>query len=662
MKHFLCRAVCFSCLMFFAVPVFCAEKDVSSSESEAPVSLGDLYITPRRIPGRGVEESSFPGSVTVISEPQIQASKATTVVDLLAQAEGVSVMDSRGFGFGADSGVNLRGFVNSSRTDALVLVNGIRQNRITGDEVHWAAIPPEQIERIEIIRGGGGTIYGEGALSGVINIITKRGGTKPVQFEGSAETGSYNLFRTTDVVRGTKDRFSYSVGVTRETGSGYRDRTDFRATTTNLFTGWTVRPGTQLELTASNHDGVSGFAGGITKDDVEKDRRKAGSFSGFFDDHIHRGSVQLAQEIGPAWTAVGNIFLNKWDSDSVTTSHFGSVASTEGAGLRASHEKSGGIWKTTTTFGLDLTKDKAVTGSRGGDKSESNRIAQGYFIEEALELFKRLTLTAGFRYDKSRYLEDLTFPSFAGTLRFSGRSPRLGANYSVNDRINLYASAARAFKAPNIDDLDAVLPPFNDSVDVKPQQADHYEVGTRWQAARWAKVKLDGFLVHTKDEILFNPATFANANYTTRRAGAELNVSGELKPNGLSYYATYTLMRAGFHKGEFTGYEIPATPRHRATGGVSCPLTEKLSGKVDFLWVGRQFRVNDFYNKFSAKPYGVVNSALEYRFAKVKAYLKVLNLLDKEYESFPSSSGTAVSTGENPAPPRTWLAGVSCDF
>ncbi len=651
------RAVSAAAVSLLLISAVYAEEQISE---EKPISLGDVLISPRRIPGVGIEESKFAGSATVITEEEIRRSGASGVVEVLAHQPGISLIDSRGSGLGADSGIGLRGFANGSRTNTLVLVNGVRQNRITSDDIHWLSIPAEQIERIEIIRGGAGTIYGEGALGGVINIITKESGTRAIQAEGSAEAGSYLHRRATSIVRGAKDKFSYSLGVTRQEGGGYRDRVVSRGTTVNFFTGWDPAADTQLKLHVRHHADTSGFAGGITPQTAEADRRHAGTFSGFFDDNINEISGQLTQQIGTSWTVSGNIFVTDRDSDSATTSRFGSDTHTAGMGFRASNETGEGIWKLTSIAGTDLSKDKAVTGDRGSLKSESNRWAYGLFIEEALELYDRLTMTLGFRYDRSHYEEDLAFPTFVGSLHFEGRSPKIGINYEVNDQLSFYTSIARAFKAPNIDDLDAVLPPYNDSVGLKPQQADHFEAGVRWNPVRWFRTGIAGFVIHTKDEILFNPYTFFNANFTTQRAGLELNIDGQIKE--VSYYATYTLMKALFHKGAFTGYEIPLVPRHRGTAGVRVPVVRNLSASVDLLLVGKQFRVNDFNNLFQASGYSVLDGTLEYKFPKVKAYFKVLNMLDQEYEASPASNGTNITTGVNPALPRTWVSGVSWEW
>ena len=122
----------------------------------------ELITSPRRIPERYVSQHFIPASTTVITAEEIRRSGASTIQEVISRSVGVQFSDQQGFGLASDGTLNLRGIVNSSRTNALVLVDGIRQNRVTGDEVHWQSIPVDQVERIEIIRGGGGTIYGEG--------------------------------------------------------------------------------------------------------------------------------------------------------------------------------------------------------------------------------------------------------------------------------------------------------------------------------------------------------------------------------------------------------------------------------------------------------------------------------------------------------------------
>lgn len=619
----------------------------------------EVVVTATRIPGLSVNPRELPSGVSIVTADDLARSGARTTADALSQLPGVSVSDSRGLGLGADGGINLRGVVNSSRTGALVLVDGVRQNRITGDEVHWSALPVSQIDRIEVIRGGAaGTVYGEGALAGVINIITKRGADRPMRAEQSLESGSYGWWQSISNARGTDGPLDYGLTFTRRLWDGYRDSTSTRGSTLNAATTWTVTPTTTLDLTAGHHDDTSRFAGGLTTAQVEQNRRHPGSFNGFFHDEIVTAGATLTQRLGDAWTLVGHANHRRWESDSVTNAIFANIAPSTTGGLRVAHQALFPSWEATTIVGTDLASDKATTGNRASTLSETNRDSAAGFIDETIKLFQKWVITAGFRYDHSDYHAALTFPAFQGKLRFNGKSPKIGVTYLQNDKTAWYAGWSQSFKAPNIDDLDAVLPPYNDSVGLSPQLARTTEAGVKWDAAPWAR--LEGSIFHSRirDELLFNFDTFATGNFTTRRTGVELAARGGVWHDRLTYATSYSFVKAKFAKGQYTGYEIPGTPEHRVTLNAAYRITPWLESAADYLWVDMPFRTNNFANTLPGDIYGVVNTTLRYHRPNHEIFFTVQNLLDEEYGSFQSSIGTSISTGENPAPPRTWLVGA----
>lgn len=650
-------AVALSCLV---TSLSWAATEDSSKVPETPPVADELVVTARRVPGLTVNARELPANVSVVTESDIVRSGAQTTVGVLQQLDGVSVFDSRGAGLGADGTVNLRGIVNSSRTGALVLVDGVRQNRMTGDEVHWSAIPMTQVERIEVIRGGGGTIYGEGALAGVINIVTKRGATKPLVAEQSVEGGSYGWWRGVTTARGTEGPWSYGGTFTRQLWNGYRDSTSTRASDAHLAATWSPHPETVLDLTATHHDDTSYFAGGLTPAQVRQDRRNPGGFHGFFHDQITSVGTTLTQRLGEAWTFVGTTSYRLWRSDSTTTSVFENIAPSVNGGLRLAHQVTWPGLESTAVIGMELARDKATTGTRrpgGSALSESDKYSEAGFLDETLKVLKRWVITAGFRYDHSSYHEDLTFPTFNGKLRFKGTSPKLGLTYLLNDRTALYTSWTQSFKAPNIDDLDAVLPPYNDNVGVEPQTARTLEGGIKWTTAPWLHLDATLFQTRIRNEILFNPSTFANTNFPTRRTGLELAARGSAWHERFSYGAAYTFVRARFTKGDFTGYVVPGTPEHQVTARATYRVTPWLEGTVDYRWIDTQFRINNFVNTLPGSAYGVANATVRYVRPNHELFFTLQNLTNKQYSEFQSSNGTAISTGENPAPPRTFIVG-----
>lgn len=164
------------------------------------VSLGNILISPSRLPGKVESLYRYPSSVTVITQETIQRSKAKTIPEILRRTEGIYMHDS--VGNQRDLTISLRGF--NEGEDMLVLVDGVRLNEADSNTIIFPLISLKTVERIEIIRGTSSAIYGDGVFSGVINIITKRTPYgKEVFYETEVEYGSYQSVRTTHFFWGT---------------------------------------------------------------------------------------------------------------------------------------------------------------------------------------------------------------------------------------------------------------------------------------------------------------------------------------------------------------------------------------------------------------------------------------------------------------------------
>src|SRR6266567_850308 len=130
-------------------------------------------------------------SATVITSEDIARSPAQTVQEIIAQTPGVQLKSLYGGVNGAGTAVDLRGFGAFAGSNTLVLMNGRRLNDLDLQGVDLSTIPRDSIERIEIIRGNSGAVlYGDNAVGGVINIVTKTGiGGPPVAIRAKAASG-----------------------------------------------------------------------------------------------------------------------------------------------------------------------------------------------------------------------------------------------------------------------------------------------------------------------------------------------------------------------------------------------------------------------------------------------------------------------------------------
>src|SRR2546425_8239178 len=191
---------------------------VTRSEEPQPYQLEEVVVTSTRLPGDPVESRVLPAKITVITAEDIQNLGSKTVQEAIQYATGIVMYDQVGNAF--QQTVDLRGFNGQPVPATSVFVDGVRVNEPDFNTVNFDLIPVEAVERIEIIPGGS-AIYGKNALGGVINIITKRGGTIP-QVTGETMFGSFHRERYSLNTSGPLGKWDYFSSFTRETESGFR--------------------------------------------------------------------------------------------------------------------------------------------------------------------------------------------------------------------------------------------------------------------------------------------------------------------------------------------------------------------------------------------------------------------------------------------------------
>ncbi len=158
------------CVIFMALVLpgsIQAEDEKKDEASET--TLEEVVVTATR---QAEKISSVPAHVSVITENDIKNSTARDIPDLLRTQAGIQVNDVTGNK--RSFSVDLRGFGEAASLNTLVLVDGRRVNQPDLSGSDWTLISLNRVERIEVIRGGRGSVlYGDNAGGGVINIITK---------------------------------------------------------------------------------------------------------------------------------------------------------------------------------------------------------------------------------------------------------------------------------------------------------------------------------------------------------------------------------------------------------------------------------------------------------------------------------------------------------
>jgi vitamin B12 transporter len=159
--------------------------------------------------------------VVVIDRERIRATSADSIEDLLRRVGGIQL--SRNGGPGQSASILMRG---SSASNTLVLIDGVRIGSATLGQTDLAAISLAQVERVELMRGPGSSLYGADAIGGVVNIITRRGEEGPAYLSGNIAGGNYRSGEAYAALSGVsgaddgKSVFDYALSLSGETSDG----------------------------------------------------------------------------------------------------------------------------------------------------------------------------------------------------------------------------------------------------------------------------------------------------------------------------------------------------------------------------------------------------------------------------------------------------------
>ena len=192
---------------------------------------------------------------SVFTKADIERLQAKDLGELLQRIPGVSVTSSGSKG--SDTDMYLRG---SSGDHTLFLIDGQRFNSATKGTTNFQLVEPEQIERIEIVRGARSSIYGSDAIGGVVQIFTKKGNDKPSHFV-STGAGSNNTWQVSAGSKGKTKDIRYSANISHLKSDGFDnvdnntqpnnnddDDDGYRNSTASLSLGYDFTDGSKLDV------------------------------------------------------------------------------------------------------------------------------------------------------------------------------------------------------------------------------------------------------------------------------------------------------------------------------------------------------------------------------------------------------------------------------
>jgi iron complex outermembrane receptor protein len=652
-------------LVVFLFAPLCWAEDPAKDESSI-TTMEEVVVTATR---QEEKISSVPANVTVITETDIKNSTAYDVPDLLRSQVGVLVNDIAGNR--RSYTVDLRAFGETAPLNTLVLVDGRRINQADLSGSDWSLIPLDRIKQIEIIRGGRGSVlYGDNAAGGVINIITKEGEA----FKTGAEIngGSYDTFKGSAFVSGTQNKLSYALSGSYLTSSGYRNNSDTEAKDLGLNLGYYQNDIVKWNLSSGYHKDSTGLPGAIKTSDFDMgySRTETLHASDFADieDWYLKGGPEIYFLSDSKFKM--DISYRKRNSLSFSSSEFGSftgdtdIKTTTVSPQIVFREKIGGIINRLvvgfdyTDVVEDITNNAIFFGTPSTGIFELKKKNYGYYIHDEITPWDKFSISGGYRYDRAKFNFK---PSNPDSKTMSEDLFTAGINYKFYQNSSIYASFAQSFRYPV---LDEIFNFYTNTIDTTlvPQTSDNYEFGIRHHFTPTFYANVNFFRINTKNELFYNPISFANENYDgkTRQDGVEISLSKTFEKITLSGNYSYTA--ATFTSGQFENNNVPNVPNHKAALSGLFNLGKGFSLNIDAVYVGERPFISDFSNAFEdQEDYLIVNTKLKYQWKKITTFLNINNITDEEYAEYGVLSST-LEPAFYPSPKINFLAGVTIDY
>ncbi|MEJ2480053.1 MAG: TonB-dependent receptor plug domain-containing protein [Acidihalobacter sp.] len=288
---------------------------VPATQNQAALGQLNILITQ----GRRPIQPNSPATIHTITRKELQARGARNLNQALALVPGLNVRN----GAQGVPRIDIRGL----RTRQIkLLINGIPYNSTYDGQFDPTQFPVAEIARIEVITGAPSVLYGDGAIAGVINVVTRKG-RGPAHGSLSAETGLGGYRSTHANLAGSKGRWDYFVSVGRQVRHGFPLSHDFQATPyedggirnnsdrrrKNAYAnvGLRVTPDFKLGLTVSHVDGANGIPPSTQARSATDPFAHPVRYERI--DGLNGNSVQLAGTFDPpgAWTSRFWVYYNR---------------------------------------------------------------------------------------------------------------------------------------------------------------------------------------------------------------------------------------------------------------------------------------------------------------------------------------------------------------
>jgi len=593
-----------------------------------------------------------PAAVSVITREDIERSGAITIAEVLRGRAGLQIRDTIGDG-GRGVVVSMRGFGENAPNNTLVLVDGRRLNNPTLAGPDLNSIALKDIERIEILQGGAGVMFGDQAVGGVINVITRTPDEAAVALEaggGSHDGERYAL--------SASQRFASGVGVRlsaeQRESDNYRDNNASEYSNALGVVDYNWADGRVFAELQQIDDNLE-LPGALPEALAREDRRQSPNPQDFADIQTTTWRLGGRYALTPVWSAEMELTERENDGDGYQSAPNTTEmrVATVNPRLVGRFERPAGT--AMLTLGFDATDSKYLLDiPEFAFRTDFRQEQRDSYAQLLYPLTRTVQVSAGARrsaVDDDNRGSDLQ-NSDGATVTTASIAWQFHPAMRVllrRDEVLRYASVdENGFTLPGVTFLDP-------------------QTGTSWEGGlEWFDTCINGramlFDLELDDEILYDPSALgpgvewgmfgANVNLdSSRRRGALLEWHWQALER-LGVGGSYTWTDAEITAGTFDGEEVPYVAEHVGALNATWDFGAGFSAFAEYTYNGSRYALGDDANAYErVDSEGVVNMALRWAAGHWNATLRANNLNDEKYDSL-----TSILYGERsvyPAPERT---------
>lgn len=628
----------------------------------SPVFAEDLELDSVSVKSSGFErkESQTTYASEIHTAKQIAASGASTLFDYLAQQSSLNI--SSNFGSKATPSINLRGYGSENGYQNVVItVDGQRLNNIDMSPQLLVGIPLANIERIEISKGSGSVLYGDGATAGAIQIYTKsRNGASVMTSAGNYGQRNHAIsagFSSEHIDLSASASHDSHDGFSAKDRTGHRDAYDSNTQQVKLR----IKPTEQLAVYAQ---------GSSTKNDLRYPNPM--SKAQFEDNPSQNGRPATSythQELNSDQWQIGLDYQINTDS-SIEITHFREDKASIYPSYRPHYDYEG----TKATYKYTNDQWSVISGFQdfnGAIKTSSDLTKKnnhGLFISSEFkpQSIKDLTLSAGLRKEQVSYTYT---PNGGDALNRSIQLSAwdLGANYQLMPSLSLFSNYNYAFEAPDINRFFGYDASFNVVFNgfIKPQKVRTLNIGLNHTTTN-NHLKLSAFRANLDNEIYYDPSVLGiNTNLDkSHKLGFELqdiyHLSNELNVGLIYTYTKAIIDRELQESGTLIkDKNLPGAPRQSLVANINWKIFTNTNLNLNHVWRSQAYVYNDFLNNATQRQsrYESTNLSLNVKVQQYTVFAAVNNLFEHQ-----NNIQTAVDSLYPIDFVRTWRVGLKADF